>query len=88
MRNAIDEANLTDALTEILKEMQDLSEQHRVGGPKRRNVSEQLGFLIKVTQEKKPAVEPKKEQSTELGKAKVEPARCERARRGREGARK
>ena len=61
-------ANLTTALTEILGEMQNLTEQQRVGESKRRNLETKLERQDKAIQEKKPEIEPKKEQSMEMAK--------------------
>ena len=45
----IDKANVTTTLTELLGEMQNLTEHQRVGEAKRRNLETQLGCLNKVT---------------------------------------
>ena len=50
--------------------MQNLTEQKRVGESKRRNLETQLERLDKSIQGGKPEIEPKKEQSMEVGNRK------------------
>ena len=50
--------------------MQNLTEQQRDGESKRRNLEAQLERLNKTIHGEKPATEPKKEQSADVGKRK------------------
>ena len=67
----IDKSNLTTTLTDILREMQNTPERQRVGGSKRKNLEVQLERLNKAIQWNKPEIEPKEEQSTDVGKVEV-----------------
>ena len=63
-------ANLNTTLTEILGGMRNLTGRQRVAESMRRNLETQLERLNKVIKGKKPAIGPKKEQSTEAEKRK------------------
>ena len=78
----IDTANLTTTLTELLGEMQNLTEEQRVGESKRQKLEIQLERLDRAIQWGEPEIAPVKEQSIDAGNESRESKRCEKYRRG------
>ena len=66
-----DKVNLTNTLTDLLREMRNLTEHQRAGAPKRQNLGAELEHPDKAIRGQKPEIGPMEEESTDSGKARV-----------------